>query len=359
MTGLRVGIVGTGASGVQVIQEAARVAADVVVFQRTPILALPMQQRPWTRENRTRPSRLSRPVPRRAQTPAGFDYDSCGESASPCPTKSGGRPTNGCAAEVSASGRQLRRIIRDENANRTAYDFWRDKVRARIHDRGSPRCWRDRTAPPFGTKRPSLEQTYYDVFNQDNVSLVDLKSTPIERITARAVRTSEREYPWTCSCSQRDSMRSPAALPASTFARGRTHAQGAMDRPRPTHLGLASADFRISSTSTGRKAVGVLQRTDLCRSARRARGEPARGPSPKRNHTHRSDGRGRRRMEALVKTIGDMTLFAKADSWYMGANIPGKASRAAELPGPADLPRGLPGSVRERLPRICAGRRVT
>jgi cyclohexanone monooxygenase len=82
-------------------------------------------------------------------------------------------------------------IFTNEEANRTAYEFWRNKVRARIKD---PKL-ADMLAPmepphPYAVKRPSLEQWYFDLFNRDNTTLVSLKETPIEEVVPNGVRTS-------------------------------------------------------------------------------------------------------------------------------------------------------------------------
>src|SRR6202007_253786 len=86
-------------------------------------------------------------------------------------------------------------LLVNETSNRAAYDFWRDKTRARIKDPAVA----DILAPseplhPYGTKRPSLEQNFFDIFNQSNVSLVDLRKTPIEQVTRGGVETTAGEY---------------------------------------------------------------------------------------------------------------------------------------------------------------------
>lgn len=86
-------------------------------------------------------------------------------------------------------------MLRDEAANRTAYDFWRDKVRARIKDPVIAEKLAPTDSPhPFGVKRPSLEQDYFDIFNEAHVELVDIKEAPIVRITPRGVKTRDGEY---------------------------------------------------------------------------------------------------------------------------------------------------------------------
>src|SRR5260221_6933437 len=198
MHGKRVGVIGTGASGVQVAQEAAGVAAHLTVFQRTPNTALPMRQKKLD-DNTIRRMKETYPemFDRRTKTFGGFDYDALAKSA----------------LEVSDDERQaiferlweiggfapwigsFNDILLNEEANRAAYKFWRDKTRARINDPAVAEMLAP-TEPihPFGVKRPSLEQHFYEIFNRPNVNLVDLRSTPIERVTRSGIKTAAGEY---------------------------------------------------------------------------------------------------------------------------------------------------------------------
>src|ERR1700693_5461411 len=189
MHGKRIGVIGTGASGVQVAQEAAAVAAHLTVFQRTPNLALPMRQKKLD-DDTIRRMKEGYPLAyqKRRTSFGGFDYQFLEKAAS----------------EVSEDQRQetferiweigglapwvgsFNDLLANEQSNRAAYDFWRHKTRARIKDPGVAEMLAP-TEPihPYGTKRPSLEQHFFDIFNQPNVSLVDLRKTPIERVTRR------------------------------------------------------------------------------------------------------------------------------------------------------------------------------
>jgi hypothetical protein len=86
-------------------------------------------------------------------------------------------------------------LLANEQSNRAAYDFWRDKTRARINDPALAEMLAP-TEPihPYGAKRPSLEQNFFDIFNQPNVSLVDLRKTPIERVTRSGIKTAAGEH---------------------------------------------------------------------------------------------------------------------------------------------------------------------
>ncbi|MGQ0573858.1 MAG: flavin-containing monooxygenase [Pseudonocardia sp.] len=201
LTGKRVAVIGTGASGVQVIQEAARDAADLVVFQRTPNLAMRMGQRTLTAADQDAIKEgLPERFDARGVTFAGFDYDFIPQNAVDL---SEAERTAGYEKLWQAGGfRFWLAVYQDtlfsQESNDHAYRFWRDKVRARIKDPALA----EKLAPmepihPFGVKRPSLEQNYYDVYNQDDVHLVDLNETPIDAVTERGIRTAdgvEREF---------------------------------------------------------------------------------------------------------------------------------------------------------------------
>ncbi|HEY5645687.1 MAG TPA: NAD(P)/FAD-dependent oxidoreductase, partial [Pseudomonadales bacterium] len=196
LTGKRVGVIGTGASGVQVIQEAGRVASHTTVFQRTPMLALPMRQQHL---DAVEQGKIKEEYPaifeRRNHGPSSF-YDLVPDPRS--------------AMEVSENERlavfedawqrggfhfwagTFADVLYNEASNCEAYRFWRDKTRARIKDPALAEKLAPTAPPhPFGAKRPSLEQWYYEVFNQSNTALVDLREEPIEEITPEGVRTNK------------------------------------------------------------------------------------------------------------------------------------------------------------------------
>ena len=331
LTGQRVGVIGTGASGVQVIQEAGRVAAHLTVFQRTPMMALAMQQR-----------RLED----REQQIAKQDY---AEHFRIRDRSDGGLadivPDERSAVEVSAEERQavfeaawqrggfhfwagtFRDILTNEASNRLAYEFWRDKVRARIADADVA----DKLAPvkpphPFGTKRPSLEQWYYEVFNQDNVTLVDVRERPIEEITATGVRVSEQFY-------ELDMLVLATGFDAGTGGLTQIDLRGVAGRSLAetweggvkTHLGLAVPSFPNmlilygpqsptafwnGPTSAEVQGDWVVDCLNYLRDNGFARME-ATNAAAEAWSQHMQD-------------VADGSLLPMADSWYMGANIPGK-----------------------------------
>ncbi len=198
MSGQRIGVIGTGASGVQVIQEAGKVASQLTVFQRTPNLALPMQQRILDEATQQQMKEHYPEIFRQRDESDGGIFDIVTDERSTLEVTDEEREA------VFERAWQLGGFhfwfpfsdtLYDLEANNLAYKFWRDKTRARLHDPALA----ERLAPmepphPFGTKRPSLEQWYYEVFNQDNVTLVDVNEQPIEAITATGVQTAHQHH---------------------------------------------------------------------------------------------------------------------------------------------------------------------
>jgi cation diffusion facilitator CzcD-associated flavoprotein CzcO len=164
LAGKQVGIIGTGASGVQVAQEAAGVAAHLTVFQRTPNLALPMRQRKLDNDTiRRMKEDYPRAYQKRRTTFGGFDYQFLEKSASEVSEEERHATfervweVGGLAPWVGS----FNDILTNERSNRAAYEFWQDKTRARINDPAVAEI----LAPaepvhPFGAKRPSLEQNF-------------------------------------------------------------------------------------------------------------------------------------------------------------------------------------------------------
>ena len=198
LAGERVGVIGTGASGVQVIQEAGRVAAHLTVFQRTPNLAQAMkQQRLDAATQQAWKPKYPEWFAERDASDGGL-YDMDPDMRATCEVSDAERERVFEAAWQKgglAFWFPFSDTISDPQANRLTYAFWRAKVLPRIDDPAIAEKLAPAEPPhPFGTKRPSLEQWYYEVFNQDNVHLVDLREDPIESITATGIRTASADH---------------------------------------------------------------------------------------------------------------------------------------------------------------------
>jgi cyclohexanone monooxygenase len=340
LSGKRVGVIGTGATGVQVIQASAAVASHVTVFQRTPCTALPMHQRKLDSEDWAKLKLYAREMyAKRAQMRSGFEYTHLGQSSAAYPpdellaiyedlwAQGGFRLSNG----------SFRDIVVDKEVNDVVYAFWRDKVRARISDPAVA----EKLAPteslnPWGTKRIPLEQNYYDVFNQDNVELVDLRESPIERVTATGVVTAdgvEHELDILVPATGYDSV--TGGLTAIDM-RG-AERQSLRDKWQngvDAYLGTATHGFPNMVFLYGPLAPSAFANGP---SASELQGEEVVGLiryMQDNGHTRfESSDQADKAWRAEVDEITAKTLLGRADSWYMGANIPGKARQMLNYPG--------------------------
>jgi cation diffusion facilitator CzcD-associated flavoprotein CzcO len=340
LTGKRVGVIGTGASGVQVIQEAAKVATQLTVFQRTPMLALPMEQRA-----------LDEPSQQRMKTayPQWFRQRAFSQS-SYHDIVADKRPTLAVPAEereavFEAAWRKggfhfwagtFSDVLSDPDANLLAYAFWRDKTRARIRDRATADLLAPLQPPhPFGTKRPSLEQGYYEVFNQDNVALVDLRQQPIVEITATGVRTAAGAH-------ELDLLVLATGFDAATGGLTQIDIRGTTGRTLgetwaggvKTHLGVAVPGFPNLLMLYGPQSPCAFCNGPTCAELQ---GEwvvsclthlRAAGAS-RLEATHEAADAWNQHMD----DVAARSLLPLADSWYMGANIPGKPRQLLHHPG--------------------------
>lgn len=194
--GKRVGVIGTGATAVQLIQEVAKTAGHLTVFQRTPNWCAPLHNRPITAEEQKEIKTTYEEIFAKCRASyAGFMHDSDRRRA----------------LQVSDEERQafyeklyrepgfgiwmgnFRDMLVDERANRTISEFVAGKIRERVKDPAIA----EKLVPTnhgFGTRRVPMETHYYEVYNQDNVQLVDLRETPISRITEAGIETSDEMH---------------------------------------------------------------------------------------------------------------------------------------------------------------------
>ncbi len=195
-TDKRVAVIGTGATGVQTIQEVAKTAGHLTVFQRSPNYCAPLLNAKITDEEQKK-IKASYPeiFARCRESYAGFIHDSDPR-----------RALRESPEEREKFYEQLynepgfgiwmgnfRDVLVDEEANATITEFMKRKIRKRVNDPAIA----EKLTPKnhgFGTRRVPLEGGYYEVYNQDNVRLVDIRETPIERITNTGIDTSDASY---------------------------------------------------------------------------------------------------------------------------------------------------------------------
>jgi cation diffusion facilitator CzcD-associated flavoprotein CzcO len=328
LRGKRVGLIGTGSSGIQAVPIVAGQAEQLVIFQRSANYSIPMPNRPWSPEEQ---QQIREEYPERRRTSA---YASAG-------TPHGTYHKNAVDTEpeerVEALWRRWReggvlfaKTFPDQNSDLVANDIARQFAEERIREIVTDPAVADDLIPtdhPIGTKRICTDAGYYATFNRDNVRLVNLRREPIDAITAEGVRTSDATYP--CD--------------VLIFATGFDALTGALTRIDPTgpggerlrdiwadgpmtFLGLMVPGLPNLFTISGPGSPSVLANMvlhaevqvdwviELVLTTRRlgvSEVEPRRDAAEV--------------WTAHVGKAADQTLFPKAaSSWYLGANIEGK-----------------------------------
>ena len=327
-TGLRVGVVGTGSSGIQSIPIIAEQAAHLTVFQRTPNFSMPAHNGPIP-EDLEQEVKGKYPEYRQAARESGFGVPVALPTQSALEVDPEERRKN--YEDRWAQGNLVALLTAytdlsiDERANETAAEFVRSKIREIVKDPAVAEtlCPTDH---PLGTKRPCLDTNYYATYNRDNVTLVDVRKAPIVEITPRGLRTANAEYEF-------DALVFATGFDAMTGALNSINIRGRdgvllrekwAEGPR-TYLGLAVAGFPNLFIITGPGSPSVLsnmmvsieQHVDWitgCISYLRDRGIPSIEATVQAEDD----------WTAHVQEAGSLTLFPKANSWYMGANVPGK-----------------------------------
>ena len=338
LSGRKIALIGTGASGVQVAQEAAKSASKLTLFQRTPILALPMRQQKLSKEDQERDKQDYAAIfETRKQTSGGFESQSLDVSALEVDEK---ERTAHFEYLWQKGGlrfwyHNFADLLINREANRYADDFGRNKGGDRIADPNLVEQLAPSEPPhPSGTKRPSLEQCYYEIFAQDNVDLVDLKATPITRIKPHAIETADGEVE--CDlivyATGFDAGRGGMVDMNITGTNGLSVSQAWEDGLR-AYLGMAIADFpnmlfaygplSPSGFSNGPTSAEI-QGDWICDFLVWMRDNDS--------NQFEACATAEADWTKMVAQAGAMTLFPEANSWYMGANIPGRKRQLINFP---------------------------
>src|SRR5690606_18561605 len=194
--GKRVGVIGTGSTGVQVIQETSKTAKELLVFRRSGNWCAPLGNKPLSKQE-MEDIRASYPdiFAKCKATAASFIHDAIDKSV----FEASEEEREAFFEEVYwQSGFGIwfgtyNDVLSDREANKILTDFVARKIRQRVKDPVTA----EKLIPKdhgFGIRRVPLETNYYECYNQDNVHLVDLKETPVERITANGIKTIAKEY---------------------------------------------------------------------------------------------------------------------------------------------------------------------
>ena len=326
-SGLRVGVIGTGSSAIQAIPVIASEAEHVTVFQRTPNYSIPSRNGPMTDAYE-----------------ASWKSDYARLRAEARQARNGilTNPNEQSALEVDTAERQavyeqrwadggtrfmaaFNDLITNADANETAAEFVREKIREIVKDPETAELLAPKSYP-IGTKRICVDTDYFETFNRPNVRLVDVRSEPIEMITPRGLRQGGEEF----------------VFDAIVFATGFDAMTGTLDRidirgrdgrllrdewadgPR-TYLGMMSAGFPNLFMITGPQSPSVL--SNMMVSIEQHVDWMSDCIAHVLGNEHDSIEATPEAQEAWIahnEEVAHKTLYPRAASWYMGANIPGK-----------------------------------
>jgi cation diffusion facilitator CzcD-associated flavoprotein CzcO len=327
-SGKRVGVVGTGSTGIQAIPVIARTAAHLTVFQRTANYSVPARNGPltetfrrWVRENTAEIRRITR------ATPNGHPFVIAERRARATPAEERQALYE---AAWEKGGLQFRAtfqdLLVDKEANDTAADFIRGKIREIVKDPATAAKLSD-IDHPYAAKRPPIDTDYFETYNRGNVSLIDVRAAPIERITPEGIRTREGDYGLDIIvfATGFDAMTGPLLRMDIRGRDGLPLAEAWEAGPR-NYLGLQVAGFPNLFTVTGPGSPSVLCNMPVaieqhvewitdCIAHLRARGLNRIEPKP----------------EAVDQWVDQVNAAANATllplaahSWFLGANVPGK-----------------------------------
>jgi cation diffusion facilitator CzcD-associated flavoprotein CzcO len=194
--GKRVAVVGTGASGIQTIQELCPKVKEMTVYQRTPNLCLPMKQRkldPEEEERKKKDGTYEKAMRDTRETFSGFTYDFAEKNTFDDSAEDREKFFHKLLVEEGGFRYWLntyKDMLFDDKANDEAYNFWRQTVLRRVSDPEKQRLLAPAQKPhPWGTKRPSLEQCFYEVVDQPHVEIIDVNENPIQSVEAGGLVT--------------------------------------------------------------------------------------------------------------------------------------------------------------------------
>ena len=323
--GMSVGVIGTGSSGIQSIPRIADQAAQVTVFQRTPNFSIPARNGPLS--DRAFAAFEAGYAEYLAAIRSGAPNAVTGAVEAPMATPEEQRARYEEMWRAGGAGflGAFPNLLTNIDVNNEAADFVRGKIVETVRDPevAAALCPRDH---PLGTKRICVDVDYYETFNRPNVRLVDVRKSPIQAITPTGVRTADADYPLDAIvfATGFDAM-TGALLAMDIRGRGGVRLKEVWEDGPRAYLGLAVAGFPNLFMVTGPGSPSVL--SNMLNSIEQHGDWIADciGYLRANNLTRiDADPEAQERWVERVAEVADHTLFPRANSWYVGANIEGK-----------------------------------
>ena len=325
LTGKRVAVIGTGSSGLQTITTIAPVVGSLTVFQRTPCFSAPAHNRPIAAELAEAKPHYAEIRERAKYEPDGYDCRTGTtalletEPAEVLKELDRRWDEGGLCASAAYTD-----LGTDLKANEVVADYFRDRIRSIVKDPVVAERLCPTTYPIF-TKRMCVDTGYYEVYNQPNVELVDLREEPIVRITASGIVAGGRQHDFDVIILATGFDAMTGALNAIDIRNGDHALRDKWEHGPRTYLGLMSAGFPNLFTITGPQSPGVL--SNMVTSIEQHVGFVSHVLEYLRDHGYDRIDAEPEAEDAWVTATNDlanMTIFPMAASWYMGANVPGK-----------------------------------
>ncbi|MBU1374363.1 MAG: NAD(P)/FAD-dependent oxidoreductase [Alphaproteobacteria bacterium] len=326
--GQRVAVIGTGSSAIQAIPQIATQAAHLTIFQRTPNFSVPAHNHP-TDPQIAADWANNRAQYRREARDAGFAIRAVQQREDVALEAAPEQRTAAFEERWARGGFSLlgaySDLIFSKDANDTAVQFVADKIRGTVKDPVTAEKLIPKTYP-IGSKRICVDTGYYETFNRPNVSLVDLTDTPITAITPTGVRTTAGEQAF-------DAIVYAIGFDAMTGAlskigirgRGGARLSDSWAEGPKSYLGLMVAGFPNLFIVTGpgspsvlsNMAVSIEQHVEWISDCIAWMGQRQAGAIEATEEAQEM-------WVAHVNEVADLTVYPQANSWYMGANVPGK-----------------------------------
>ncbi len=327
-TGQRVGVIGTGSSAIQSVPVIAEQASHLTVFQRTANFSIPARNAALTPQERQRwrsdyPElrRRAREEMRNGIVTEVPDRGALDDGDNERRATYESRWSRGGLTFMAA----YNNLALDQAANDTAANFVREKIAEIVKDPEVAKLLQPNNHP-IGSKRICVDTDYFATFNRPNVTLVDIRSNPIEEILTHGLRAGAKDYDLDAIvlATGFDAMTGSVARIDISGRNGHTLNHKWAEGPR-TYLGLMSAGFPNLFIITGPGSPSVLsnmmvsieQHVDWvtdCIGFMRDRQLDCMEASKAAEDD----------WVAHVNEVAHGTLYPQANSWYMGANIPGK-----------------------------------
>jgi cation diffusion facilitator CzcD-associated flavoprotein CzcO len=327
LTGKRVGIVGTGSSGIQSAPMIAQQAADLYVFQRTAQFSIPAWNRPYG-EDEIAEIKAGYPQMRRDawDTIGGIIYEQPDHDPLTAPDEQ----VEAWLERTWARGGYLMiasysNVMFDNQVNAKVGEFVKARIRARIKDKALA----DKLTPtyPFAAKRLCVDTDYFEIFNRDNVTLVDVKENPISHADPAGVvlQDGSRIDLDVIVLATGFHALTGAILAIDVRGRGGLTIQEKWSRAASNYLGLTVSGFPNFFMINGPGSVGVLynmvpgaeQHIDFIADTIAfldQRGLASIEPAAEAEQA----------WSEHVNEVAERSVYPKANTWYMGSNVPGK-----------------------------------